>query len=326
MTAAIVGVGSALPERAVPNSHFAAIGSSDAWIVKRTGIRQRHFLPEDGHLADLALAASRTALAQSGHTAREVGHVVVATTTPDRATPGLAVEVAARLGADRAAAFDLHAACAGFVYALDHAVALIESGRAGTVLVCGAEALTRITDHEDRSTAVLLGDGAGAVVVADVDPGPSVGPAFQLGSDGNLVPLLYADRYDRKLRMDGPEIFVQAVERMSEAARDVLARRELTADDVDLFVAHQANARIVRAVGKELGVPPERLYVNVDRVANTSSASIPIALHQAWREGRLGPTGLLGVAAFGAGITWGAGVIGWRLTDGDTGNASGAAP
>ncbi|MEU6625471.1 beta-ketoacyl-ACP synthase 3 [Streptomyces litmocidini] len=326
MTAAIVGVGSALPERAVPNSHFEAIGSSDEWIVKRTGIRQRHFLPEDGHLADLALAASRTALARSGRTAREVGHVVVATTTPDRTTPGLAVEVAARLGADRAAAFDLHAACAGFVYALDHAVALIESGRAGTVLVCGAEALTRITDHEDRSTAVLLGDGAGAVVVADVADatdtdaadtvlGPSVEPAFRLGSDGELIPLLYADRYDRKLRMDGPEIFVQAVERMSEAARDVLARRELTADDVDLFVAHQANARIVRAVGKELGVAPERLYLNVDRVANTSSASIPLALHQAWREGRLGPTGLLGVAAFGAGVTWGAGVIGWRLTE-----------
>ncbi|MFE0703347.1 beta-ketoacyl-ACP synthase 3 [Streptomyces sp. NPDC058872] len=317
MTATIVGIGSALPERAVPNSHFAAIGSSDAWIVKRTGIRQRHFLPEDGHLADLALAAARTALARSGRTAQEVGHVVVATTTPDRTTPGLAVEVAARLGADRAAAFDLHAACAGFVYALDHAVALIESGRAGTVLVCGAEALTRITDHEDRSTAVLLGDGAGAVVLADVGAATEGAPepAFRLGSDGNLIPLLYADRYDRKLRMDGPEIFVQAVERMSEATRDVLARRELTAADVDLFVAHQANARIVRAVGKELGVPPERLYLNVERVANTSSASIPLALHQAWREGRLGPTGLLGVAAFGAGVTWGAGVIGWRLED-----------
>ncbi|WP_324610453.1 MULTISPECIES: AMP-binding enzyme [unclassified Streptomyces] len=161
MTAAIVGTGSALPERTVPNSHFEAIGSSDVWIVKRTGIRERRFLPEDGHLADLALATARQALAGSGRTAADVGHVVVATTTPDRTTPGLAVEVAARLGADQAAAFDPHAACAGFVYGLDHAVALIESGRAGTVLVCGAEALTRITDHEDRSTAVPLGDGTG---------------------------------------------------------------------------------------------------------------------------------------------------------------------
>ncbi|MCH0539687.1 beta-ketoacyl-ACP synthase 3 [Streptomyces sp. MUM 203J] len=316
MTAVIVGTGAALPERTVPNSHFRDIGSSDGWIVKRTGIRERRFLPENGHLADLALSAAGDALRMAGRSPAEVRHVVVATTTPDRVTPGLAVEVAARLGTPRAAAFDLHAACAGFVYALDHACGLVESGRAETVLVCGAEALTRITDRADRSTAVLLGDGAGAVVVSEVPeavPGKAgPAPAFHLASDGGQIPFLYADRYDRKLRMDGPEIFAHAVEKMSDATRRVLSLRELTPDDVDLFVAHQANARIVRAVGKELGVPPERLFMNVERVANTSSASIPIALTQACEEGRLGSSALLGMAAFGAGITWGAGVIGWR--------------
>ncbi|SFL34277.1 beta-ketoacyl-ACP synthase 3 [Streptomyces pini] len=312
MTAAIVGIGAALPEKTVPNSYFTSrLDTSDEWIRKRTGIAERRFLAEDGHLADLAVAASRQALRTAGRAAADVHHIVVATTTPDRVTPGLAVEVATRLGMPRAAAFDLHAACAGFVYALDHASALIESGRAKAVLVCGAEALTRITDRTDRSTAVLLGDGAGAVLLADVARAPA--PCFSLGSDGERIPLLYADRHDRVLRMDGPEIFVHAVEKMSAATRRVLGRQELAPEEIDLFVAHQANARIVRAVAKELGVPAERVFLNVDRVANTSSASIPIALAQAWEEGLLSGSGLLGVAAFGAGITWGAGVVGWRL-------------
>ncbi|MGW3071625.1 beta-ketoacyl-ACP synthase 3 [Kitasatospora sp. NPDC001132] len=310
MTPAIVGVGAALPERVVPNAYFERIGASPEWIVKRTGIEERRFLAPDGRLADLAVAAAERALRHAGRGAAGIRHVVVATITPDRVTPGVSVEVAARLGMPRATAFDLHAACAGFVYGLDHAAALIETGRAEAVLVCGADALTRITDHEDRGTAVLLADGAGAAVVADVPGAPD--PCFSLGSDGEQIPLLYADRDDRKLRMDGREVFDHAVEKMSAATREVLDRRGLTCEDLDLFVAHQANARIVRAVGKEVGLPPERLYLNVHRVANTSAASIPLGLTHAREEGLLDGPRLLGLAAFGAGITWGAGVIGWR--------------
>jgi 3-oxoacyl-[acyl-carrier-protein] synthase-3 len=312
MGAAIVGVGAALPEHVITNAEFRHLDADEQWIVKRTGIRERRWLPDDGSLAGLATQASMAALADAGVPAAAVGHVVVATITPDRVTPGVAVEVAARLGLPQPAAFDLNAACAGFLYALDHASALIETGRAQHVLICGADALSRITDRTDRSTAVLLGDGAGAVLVADVPETPA--PSFALASDGAHIGVLYADRDERKLRMQGREVYELAVEAMTRHSRLVLKQRGLDAKDVDLFVAHQANARIVQAVARQLDLPDERVMINVDRVANTSAASIPIALEQARREGLLGPTGLLGMAAFGAGITWGAGVMGWSLS------------
>ena len=311
MPAAIVGIGAALPERVIANAEFAELGTSDEWIVKRTGIRQRHWLTDDGSLADLATRACRAALADAGREPERIRHVIVATITPDHVTPAMAVEVATRLGARQPAAFDLNAACAGFIYALDHAAAMIETGRADEVLVCGAEALSRITDRTDRSTAVLLGDGAGAVLVADVPDAPA--PSFALASDGRYLDLLYANRTERLLRMQGREIYEHAVEQMSRYSRLILERTGLEIKDLDLFVAHQANARIVRAVARQLDLPQERVLLNVDRVANTSAASIPLALEQARRDGLLGRCGRLGMAAFGAGLTWGAGVMGWQL-------------
>jgi 3-oxoacyl-[acyl-carrier-protein] synthase-3 len=219
--------------------------------------------------------------------------------------------VARLIGAGGAAAVDLNAACAGFLYALDQAAALVETGRARVVLVCGAEALSRLTDHDDRGTAVLFGDGAGAVVVAagELDRGCS---RFVLGCDPAQGDLLYAEVDERKLRMQGHEVYRHAVARMVEATSQALDASGVTADDIDLFVAHQANARIIEAAAAELGLPREKLAINVDRVANTSSASIPLALAQAEADGLLQPGATVALAAFGAGFVWGAGIVSWK--------------
>jgi 3-oxoacyl-[acyl-carrier-protein] synthase-3 len=219
--------------------------------------------------------------------------------------------VAALVGACGAGASDVNAACAGFLAALEQAAALIESERADVVLVCGAEALSRITDKEDRSTAILFGDAAAAVVVArgDLELGCA---AFELGSDGIHGDLLYADADERLIRMEGREVYRHAVRRMVDATQAVLRRCHLNATDLDLFVAHQANARIVEAAAEELGLPRERVALNVDHVANTSSASIPLALWEAERDGALHAGDRVGLAAFGAGFVWGAGIVSWK--------------
>jgi 3-oxoacyl-[acyl-carrier-protein] synthase-3 len=310
--AGLFGVGAALPEYLLGNDHFTAnLDTTDEWIVRRTGIRQRYHLNGRQTLADVAVEACEAALADAARSGEDVDHVIVSTITPDRITPGLAPEVAQRIGAREAAAVDVNAACAGFIYALDQAAALIESGRANVVLVVGAEALSRITDAGDRGTAVLFGDGAGAVVVAGGELERGCG-AFELRSDGAHADLLYAGRDERLLRMEGREVYRHAVARMVEAMGCALDRAGMTASDLDLFVAHQANARILEAAAAELGVPRERVAINIDRVANTSSASIPLALWQAEQDGLLSPGATIGFAAFGAGFVWGAGIASWK--------------
>jgi 3-oxoacyl-[acyl-carrier-protein] synthase III len=312
MRAGVFGIGAAVPQDVITNAHFAArLDTSDEWIVKRTGIQQRHWLNGAQTLADLAVDACAAALADAGRRPDEVDRVLVASLTPDRLTPGLAPEVAARLGANEAGAVDVNAACAGFLYALDDAAGLVESGRARCVVVCGAEALSRITDYEDRSTAVLFGDGAGAVVVAAGELERGL-PPFEVHSDGVNGDLLYADRDERLLRMHGREVYRHAVKRMADATIAALRRAGLAAGDVDLFVAHQANARIVEAAAAAVGVPADRVVLNVDRMANTSSASIPLALWQAEQDGRLKPGATVALAAFGAGFVWAAGIISWK--------------
>jgi 3-oxoacyl-[acyl-carrier-protein] synthase-3 len=312
LKAGLFGVGTALPEHRLGNDHFAArLDTTDEWIVRRTGIRERYQLNGRQTLADIAVDACEEALADAGRRGDEVDHVIVSTLTPDRLTPGLAPEVARRIGAREAGAVDVNAACAGFIYALDQAAALVESGRANVVLVVGAEALSRITDSTDRGTAVIFGDGAGAVVVAggELERGCGI---FDLHSDGAHGDLLYASRDERLLRMEGREVYRHAVARMVESMRAALDRAGLAPEDLDLFVAHQANARIIEAAAAELGLPSEKVALNIDRVANTSSASIPLALWQAERDGLLEPGATVGLAAFGAGFVWGAGIVSWK--------------
>jgi 3-oxoacyl-[acyl-carrier-protein] synthase-3 len=310
--AGIIGIGGALPRHEIGNAELAErLSTTNEWIVRRTGIRSRRWLDEGQPLAEIAAEAALAALSDAGATPADVDVVIVSTITADRVTPGAAIDVAQRIGAGAVSAFDVNAACAGFIYALDQACAMVETGRADLVLVVGAEALSRLTDHEDRGTAVLFGDGAGAVVVAAAE-GPRGCAGFVLSSDAAHSELLYADVDDRELHMEGREVYRHAVARMVEVTNEALRRSGLTADDLDVLVAHQANGRIIESAASRLGIPPEKAIIHLDRVANTSSASIPLALWQAEREGRLEPGMTVGLVAFGAGFVWGAGVLGWK--------------
>jgi 3-oxoacyl-[acyl-carrier-protein] synthase III len=312
-TARVVGLGHHVPPEVVPNGAIAErIGVDDAWIQKRTGIKSRRRALPHETLADYATFAGRRALQDAGVDARDVDLVLVATMTPDDITPNAAPVVAAALGAENAGAIDIGAACSGWLAALRLAAGQVETSRADRVLVIGAELLTRITDFDDPKTAALFGDGAAAVLVGAAGEG-DIGPIV-LAADGDLADRITANHEDRVLRMDGHSTYQVAVKRLSEVTVAAVARANLELDDIDLFVYHQANGRIIRAVGERLDLEPARVADYVAHMANTSAASIPLTLSLLREDGRLRPGQKVLIAAIGAGFTWGAGVIEWGVS------------
>jgi 3-oxoacyl-[acyl-carrier-protein] synthase-3 len=308
--AEVSGLGMAVPETVVGNAEIAArLGIEEGWIVQRTGIRERRVAAPGQRLHELAALAARRALESAGADAADLDLVLLATTSNERLMPGASPSLAAALGADRAGAIDVNAACTGFVSALALGCGQIESGRAETVLVAGADAMSRLTDPDDRATAAVFADGAGAVVLRGAAEG-RIGPVV-LGADGANAGLIETPKETGRTVMQGHETFRHAVERISEATLAALAAAGIGIADVDLFAYHQANARILRSVGERLGLPAERVVDCIDRFGNTSAASIPIALEQARLDGRLRPGATVLLGAFGAGLTWGATVVEW---------------
>jgi 3-oxoacyl-[acyl-carrier-protein] synthase III len=313
----IAGTGSALPARCVTNADLATrIDTSDEWIVERTGIRQRYIAGQGETTATLAADAAREALVAAGLQASDIGLIVLATATPDNTFPATATKVQALLGIDDCVAFDVAAVCSGFLYALNVADAMVATGTAKHALVIGAETFSRILDWEDRTTCVLFGDGAGAIVLSrDEDAGDRGVLTSKLHADGRHGPMLYVDGGPSTtqtvglLRMQGREVFRHAVSNLSSVMGEVLDAAGLTAADVDWVVPHQANRRIIDATVKKLGLNASQVVVTVDIHANTSAASVPLALDTAVRDGRIRRGQLLVLEAMGGGFTWGASLI-----------------
>ncbi|MCC5965426.1 MAG: ketoacyl-ACP synthase III [Natronohydrobacter sp.] len=318
----IRGTGHYLPARVVENAEFAnTLDTSDDWIESRSGIKRRHFAAEGEYTSDLATHAARAALENAGVTAESIDAVIVATSTPDYTFPAVATQVQANLGITSGFAFDIQAVCAGFVFALANASGLILAGQAKRVLVIGAETFSRIMDPTDRSTVVLFGDGAGALVLeAQTGNGTNADRgvlACDLNSDGRYRDLLYVDGgvsrtgHAGHLRMQGREVFRHAVEKLAATASTALEKAGLTAADIDWIVPHQANLRIIKGTAQKLGLPMERVVVTVQDHGNTSAASIPLALSVANAEGRFKPGDLILTEAIGGGLSWGAVVLRW---------------
>ncbi len=321
---AILGVGRSVPDAVLTNADLEArLDTTDEWIRTRTGIAERRIAASGEATSTFATAAGAEAVKDAGMLADDLDMVLVSTCTPDQPVPGSAPLVQTALGASRAGALDLNAGCTGFVYGLAVASSFVAAGTASSVLVCGADTLSSITDYSDRTTAVLFGDGAGAVVVGGSSGGDSrIGP-FVFGTDGTHADWLWVpaggsarpttqqtiDDKEHTVRMNGQDVYKHACDRMTEAARDVLADRPL--DDVDLVVAHQANGRIVRTVAQRLGLRDDQVVHNIERYGNNSAASIPIALADLVAEGRLVAGMCVLLVAFGAGFTWGAGLVEW---------------
>ena len=318
----VIGCGAYLPERILTNEQLAErIDTSDEWIRARTGIRCRHIAADGELTSDLAVAAAQDALTDAKVTPADVDMIVLATSTPDETFPATATTVQHRLGMTRGSAFDIQAVCSGFVYALATADSFLKAGQADTALVIGAETFSRILDWDDRSTCVLFGDGAGAVALRAVDAN---GDAAQRGvlsthlhSDGRYHDMLYVDGGPSSnglaghLRMEGREVYRHAVTKMAEVTKEALAANGLRTDDIDWLVPHQANKRIIDHTAAKLGLPVERVVITVDTHANTSAASIPLALDVACRDGRIKSGDLVLVEAMGGGFTWAAGLVRW---------------
>ena len=315
------GTGSYLPARVLTNAAMESmVATSDAWIRQRTGIGARHIAAEGEYTSDLATAAAKAALESAGIDASEIDLIVLATATPDLTFPATAVTVQERLGIEQGFAFDLQAVCSGFVYALTNADALLKAGQAKKALVIGAETFSRILDWEDRSTCVLFGDGAGAVVLEAVEESEAGGRGLlscDLRADGRFRDKLYVDggpsttQTAGHLRMEGREVFKQAVGLVHGVVERTLQKAGVTADDLDWFVPHQANRRIIDATARKFDWPEEKIVVTVEGHGNTSAASIPLALDVAVRDGRIKQGDLVLVEALGGGFTWGAALVRW---------------
>ena len=311
----VLGVGSALPKRRVTNEELAeTVDTSDEWIVERTGIRSRYVAGEGETTASLAVDAARRALEQASLAPGDIDLIVLATATPDQTFPSSATKVQAALGVGDCVAFDVHAVCTGFLYALSVADSMLRSGGFSKALVIGAETFSRILDWEDRATCVLFGDGAGALVLSAEESTSGI-LATRLHADGRHNDLLFVDGGPSttgtvgKLRMKGREVFRHAVVNLAEVLNEVLEDAGLTAADVDWVVPHQANARILDATAKKLGLPAEKVVVTVDQHANTSAASVPLAFDVAVRDGRIKRGDLVVLEAMGGGFTWGAAAL-----------------
>jgi len=321
----IIGTGSYLPLRVLSNKDLEKmVDTSDAWIVERTGISERRIASEDEAASDLACYAAEKAINDGGIKPSDIDFIIVATVTPDMLFPSTACLVQNRLGAKRAFAFDLSAACSGFIYALSVADQYIKSGMYQTGLVIGSDVFSKVTDWTDRNTCVLFGDGAGAVILK-ADTGDKGIVSSHLYSDGTSWDMLYVpgggsrippgedmiNNRQQFVKMRGNETFKVAVNTMCASINDALKSNGLTANDIKLFIPHQANLRIIQAIGKKLNVPMERFMINLDRYGNTSAASIPIALDEAVKEGRIEEGDNILLEAFGGGLTWGAALIKW---------------
>ncbi|HVY86475.1 MAG TPA: beta-ketoacyl-ACP synthase III [Caulobacterales bacterium] len=315
----ILGVGGYLPERILSNAELATmVDTSDEWIVERTGIRERHIAADHQKTSDLAIEAARRALDAAGRTPQDIDLIVLATATPDLTFPATASRVQAALGVTRGAAFDLQAVCSGFVFALATADNFLARGQAKTALVIGAETFSRILDWNDRGTCVLFGDGAGAIVLearAEEDVGERGVISTFLRTDGRMHDLLYVDggpsetQSVGKLRMIGNAVFRQAVEHISGAMLEACAKAGVGLDQIDWFVPHQANQRILDGVARRLGIDPQKVVSTLAKQGNTSAASVPLALDTAVQDGRVRPGDLVLMEALGGGLTWGAALV-----------------